>query len=67
MIYHLIEGHGQSGGVARHDIGCRVAYEDDVHTCLVDEFCHRIVIGGEHGYLLTLGFHLSKTACGDLA
>ena len=44
MIDHLVEGDGEGGHVTCHDIGCRVAYKDDVDACTVDERGHGEVI-----------------------
>ena len=67
VIYHLVESDGQCGGVAGHDIRRRVADEYGIDSGGVDKTCHRVVVGCEHGYLLTLCLELGKAARGDLA
>ena len=67
VIYHLVEGHGQCGHIAGHDVRGGVAYENDVHAGAVDEGGHGVVIGGEHGYLFAAFFHLGEAACGYFA
>ena len=37
MIDHLVEGDGQGGHIARHDVRCAVANEDAVNTGFIDD------------------------------
>ena len=60
MIDHLVDGHGQRRAVAHHHVGGRVADEDAIDTCTVDDACRSKIIGGEHADLLTLLFHLNE-------
>ena len=67
VIYHLVEGDRESGDVAGHDVRGRVAYQNHVHSGFVDEFCHRVVVGREHGDFLAALFHFDKARSGDFA
>ena len=58
MVYHLVEGHGEGGGVAHHHVGCGVAHENHVYAGLVDELGHGIVVGCEHCYLFAARLHV---------
>ncbi len=67
MVYHLVESHRQCRHIACHHIGCGVADEYHIHSGLVDEFGHGIIVGGEHSYLFATLLHFGESACGDLA
>ena len=44
MINHRIERNGNRRLVTRHDVGGRVAHQNHVDTCGVDDLRHRIVV-----------------------
>ena len=48
-----------------HHIGGTVSDQDDVHTGLIHKGGHGIIIGGQHGNALAIGFHLRKHLGGD--
>ena len=67
VVDHHIEGDRQGGFIAVHHIGGRVAHQDHINTGGIDDLGHRIVVGGEHGNLLTRLFHLRQGGRGHRA
>jgi len=67
MINHLVDGDGQCGHVASHHVAGAVAHKNNVDASLVNNLCHRIIIGGQHSNLLPLLFHFYKTVSRHLA
>ena len=67
VVYHLVEGYGQGGDIARHDVRGGVAYQYYVHAGFVDEFGHGVVVSCEHGDFFASRFHLCEAHGGYLA
>ena len=63
---HLVDGDGEGGLVASHDVGGRVAYQYRVDAGTVDDACGGEVVGGELCYLLASSLHLRKCLSGNL-
>ena len=63
---HLVEGDGEGGLVALHDVGGAVADEDDIDFGAVDELRHGVVVGGEHSDFLAMEFHILEHFGGHL-
>ena len=67
MVNHLVERNRQSGHVSSHYVRSGVSHRDHIHSCLIDQFRHRIIIGGKHGYFLTTLLHLYQAMRGHLS
>jgi hypothetical protein len=57
--------HARTTLVTSHNVGCGVADEDDVYTGIVEDAGHRVIVGGEHAYLLALHLHALQRVGGD--
>src|SRR6185312_4783857 len=57
VIDHLVEGDGQGGLMPGHDIGGRIAHENNVDACRVEDPGKGVVVGGDHGDLFAVGLH----------
>ena len=64
---HVIDGDGDSGGIALHDIGSTVTHQDDVDACLIHQCCHREIIGSNHGDFLACHPHVGDALGRDFA
>ena len=53
MIYHLVYCYGKCVGIARHDIGGRVANEYAVHATGINYRRSCEIIGCKHGHFLS--------------
>ena len=67
MVNHLVERNRQSGHVSSHYVRSGVSHQDHIHSCLIDQFRHRIIIGGKHGYFLATLLHLYQAMRGHLS
>ena len=69
MVNHLVKCYWESRLVPGHDIGCRITYKNNVYSCRIHNLGRRIIICGEHCYLLAAFFHFKQfmsrqyTAC----
>ena len=63
---HFVEGDGEGGFVALHDVGGGVADEDNVDFGALDERGHGVVVGGDHCYLFAVQLHVLQHAGSDL-
>jgi hypothetical protein len=67
MINHLVKGNGQGSFIARHHVGGRVAYQNNINSCFINQLGHAVIIGRKHGNLLTFQLHFRKNmSCNPL-
>ena len=57
MVNHLIQGNRQGGLVTRHDIGSRVAHQNDIDLGHVQQRGDGLVVRRQHGDALALVAH----------
>ena len=60
MIDHLVEGDGQCGFVACHDITGGIPHQNGIHMGAIHNFCHGIIVGGKHADFFTTLFHIHQ-------
>ena len=65
VVEHLVHGDGESVFMAEDDHGERVADEEQVDSCIVDEAGTGVVIGGESGDGFALALHFCEGGHGD--
>src|SRR5699024_3558592 len=56
---HMLERHRHGGIITRHDVAGRVADQENIDACLVQNPGHRIIISSKHAYLLSLPLHFN--------
>ena len=65
MIDHLVERDRQGSGMTGHYIAGAVAYQYDINTRLIEDPGKRIIVRGDHRYLLTSLLHLLNSVGSD--
>jgi hypothetical protein len=48
-----------------HDVGCRIADEQDINACGVKDLCQRKVVSRQHTDLFATLFHFLQGMCGN--
>ena len=57
MLNHFVQGDRKCGRIARHHIGSRIPYKDNINTGTLKYLRKREVICCKHGDLFSLDFH----------
>ena len=61
VINHLIDCNRQCSHIARHNVRCRITYQNNIYSSPVNNLGNRIIIRGQHGNFFTSFFHFNQT------
>ncbi len=61
----LVHGDGEAGFVAEDVVGGRIAHQQDLDAGLVEDLRRVLVVGGQHGEALAVGFGLLQVVGAD--
>ncbi len=67
VIDHLIQSDRQGGNISGHYVRSRISNENNVHTSLIYQLCHRVIVGREHGNFFISLLHFCQTMRRDFA
>jgi hypothetical protein len=67
VVDHLVDRDRQGRFVPGHDVGSRIAHQDQLNAGRIHNSRHRVIVGGEAGYFFATVLHfLNHVGCNAL-